>query len=461
MRLLFPFYLVFGFCLYSCGLLHAQADAWTDLFNGKDFSGWEKLNGDAEYRIEGNEVVGVSRMETPNTFLATKERYADFILELDVKVDPMLNSGIQIRSNSLPAYREGRVHGYQVEIDPSPRAFSGGIYDEARRGWLYPLSLNPMGQSAFRSGEWNAYHIEAIGDEIRVWVNGVNTANLADNMTREGFIALQVHSIGDAYLSGREIRWRNIRIRTSGLEEARWQVHPSVPEQNLIPNTLTEQEKSKGWRLLWDGRTAGGWRSARGRTFPASGWVMEDGVLTVMESGGGESAARGDIVTERQFSDFELVLEFRITEGANSGIKYFVDPELSQGEGSSIGLEFQILDDERHPDAGMGVKGNRTIASLYDLIPAANLSVPGRGKEFRGPGSWNQARIISRGNHVEHWLNGFKMVEFERKTPTFRALVAYSKYKDWPGFGEWTKGHILLQDHGNRVSFRSIKIREF
>lgn len=452
----------FLFLLVSVtAVLNAQDGGWRSLFNGENLDGWKRLNGEAEYRVEDGQIIGVSRMNTPNTFLATEELYSDFILEVDVKVDPLLNSGIQFRSNSMPEYRNGRVHGYQAEIDPSDRSYSGGIYDEARRGWLYPLSLNPMGQKAFKNGQWNTYRIEAVGNELRVWVNGVNTANLVDDETAEGFIALQVHSIGDEYMAGREVRWRNIRIRTGDLEEARRPMHPSVPEQNLIPNTLTRQEREHGWRLLWDGKTSEGWRSGDSPEFPDEGWVIEDGVLTIEESGGRESAAYGDIITEKQFSDFELKLEFRITEGANSGIKYFVDPDLNQEGGSEIGLEYQILDDEEHPDAQLGVAGNRTVASLYDLIPASNLSVPGRGKPFNGVGNWNEARIVSRGNHVEHWLNGFKVLEYERKTPMFRSLVQYSKYKDWPGFGEWTKGHILLQDHGNRVSFRSIKIREF
>ncbi|MEL6944508.1 MAG: DUF1080 domain-containing protein, partial [Bacteroidota bacterium] len=120
-----------------------------------------------------------------------------------------------------------------------------------------------------------------------------------------------------------------------------------------------------------------------------------------------------------------------------------------------------ILDDKKHPDAKKGVKGNRTLGSLYDLIPASNLSVPNRNKPFRGVGEWNQARILVQGNHVEHWLNGAKILEYERGTPMYRALVAYSKYKDWPNFGEATAGPILLQDHGDEVHFRSIKIREF
>ena len=440
---------------------YTQKEGWQDLFNGKDFSGWTKLNGTAEYRIEGNEIVGTSQLNTPNTFLATDKQYSDFILEFEVNVHPLLNSGVQIRSLSSKDYMDGRVHGYQVEIDPSPRAYSGGIYDEARRGWLCPLTGNEAGRAAFKNGNWNHYRIEAIGPSIRVWVNGVNTANLLDDETASGFIALQVHSIGNKEQAGTEVRWRNLRIKTNDLEKARTAMQPGAPETNLLANQLSDLEKRKGWRLLWDGKTNTGWRSARDNSFPSSGWEIKDGILTIHESGGGESASAGDIITVDKFSNFELKLDFMITEGANSGIKYFVDPEINKGPGSSIGLEYQILDDDKHPDAKKGVNGNRTLASLYDLIPASNLSEPGRNKGFRGVGKWNQARIVVRDKHIEHWLNEWKVVEYERNTPIYRALVAYSKYSVWPGFGELPEGHILLQDHGNTVHFRSIKIREF
>ncbi len=436
-------------------------DGWRALFNGQDLEGWEQLNGEAEYEVRDGAIVGITKTKTPNSFLCTKEKFEDFILEFEVWGDAAINSGVQFRSNSTQDYRDGRVHGYQTEIDPSPRAYSGGIYDEARRGWLYNLADNPKGRTAYHPGQWNHYRIEAIGPELRVWVNGIQTAFLVDNMTSSGFIGLQVHSIPDREeLSGREIRWRSIRIKTENLEKERWPVDPHLAEINLIPNTLTDYEKRKGWRMLWDGKTTEGWRSARGPEFPERGWEIKDGVLTVLASGGAESANGGDIITHKKFSSFELKLEFKLTEGANSGIKYFVDPELNKGPGSSIGLEYQILDDEKHPDAKEGVKGNRTLASLYDLIPAENLSVPGTGKLFRGIGEWNQARLVVRGNHIQHWLNGFKVIEYERNTPMYRALVAYSKYRVWSGFGELPQGHILLQDHGDRVSFRSIKIRE-
>ncbi|MDQ3392788.1 MAG: DUF1080 domain-containing protein [Bacteroidota bacterium] len=218
-------------------------------------------------------------------------------------------------------------------------------------------------------------------------------------------------------------------------------------------NTLSETEKEEGWKLLFDGKTTKGWRGAYKNSFPEKGWAVENGELIVLPSGGGESQHGGDIITEDQYSSFELTLEFRITEGANSGIKYFVVEEIPQPTGSAIGLEFQILDDQRHPDAKMGKNGNRTIGSLYDLIPAED-------KKVQPIGEWNTARILVRGNHVEHWLNGGKVLEYERGSQTYKELVANSKYKDFKNFGEAPQGHILLQDHGDKVYYKNIKIRE-
>lgn len=451
--------------IYSilCILLFAMPvyGQWKELFNGKDLSGWEQIGGEATYEIINGELVGTAVLNTPNSFLKSNQGYGDFILELDVYINSGLNSGIQIRSTTDPGYRNGVFHGYQVEIDPSARAFSGGIYDEQRRGWLYPLSRNEAAQRALKLGAWNKIHIEAIGNTINTWINGIHCARLVDDMTDSGHIGLQVHSVGETEgLEGSQIRWKNIRILENDFDEHRFEKNPATTELSYLVNELTDWEQRNGFRLLWDGKTSAGWRGAKLDQFPASGWEMNNGELTILATDGGEATGPGDIVTEENFSDFELELEFKISKGANSGIKYFVDPELNKNEGSAIGCEYQILDDQQHPDAKMGVAGNRTVGSLYDLIPASNLSVPGRSKQFKGTNQWNKARIISKDGKVEHWLNNEKVVEFDRFSQIFDALVAYSKYKEWENFGQWPEGSILLQDHGNLVSYRSIKIRE-
>ena len=226
----------------------------------------------------------------------------------------------------------------------------------------------------------------------------------------------------------------------------------SAGGSDQTPNTLTAAERAAGWKLLFDGRTMDGWRGAYMEGLPARGWEVRDGVLSVQESGGGEASFGGDIVTVDEYGDFELALDFRLTAGANSGIKYFVIEELPKTPGSAKGLEYQLLDDAGHPDAKLGIRGNRTCASLYDLIPAT-------GKPPVAIGEWNRARIVVKGAHVEHWLNGVKVLAFERGGPEFLAHKAESKFRDIPGFGEYARGHVLLQDHGNRVSFRNIKIR--
>jgi sugar phosphate isomerase/epimerase len=221
-------------------------------------------------------------------------------------------------------------------------------------------------------------------------------------------------------------------------------------------NTLSQQEIADGWKLLWDGKTTEGWRGAKLSAFPANGWSIEKGVLRVHPGSGKESTNGGDIVTTRKYRNFILKVDFKITKGANSGIKYFVDPELNKGEGSAIGCEFQLLDDNNHPDARLGVKGNRTLGALYDLIPP-DRTWPGYHFDET---TFNTATIIVEGNRVQHYLNDVKVVEYVRNTQEFNALVAYSKYVDWPDFGNAAEGHILLQDHGDEVFFKNIKIKE-
>lgn len=437
--------------LSNCTKVKKDPTPWINLIEGNTLDGWTIKGGEATYEVKDGVIIGTTVSNTPNIFLTTDKMYSDFILELDYKVDSTMNSGIQIRSNSFPYYRNGVVHGYQVEIDPSKRAWSAGIYDEQRRKWLNTLDDNPEAQKAFKQNEWNHYRIEAIGDTIKTWINDVPAAHLIDDKTASGFIGLQVHSIHVDKKPGTNIMWKNVRIITDNPIKYSKQ---TTLKPIVTKNSLTIDEEKSGWEMLWDGKTASGWLGAKLDTFPEKGWEIENGVLTVLSSGGAESAAGGDIVTTELYGNFEMRFDFKLTEGANSGVKYYVDTDLNKGTGSSIGLEYQILDDEKHPDAKLGNHdGSRTLASLYDLIQA-DINKP-----VNPIGAWNSGYITSKNNHVEHWLNDVKVLEYERKSPEYLKLVSESKYAKWPNFGASEKGHILLQDHGDRVSFKNVKIR--
>ena len=213
-------------------------------------------------------------------------------------------------------------------------------------------------------------------------------------------------------------------------------------------NTLTPQEVNDGWKLLFNGKDLDGWTSVGKDTPPEKGWTVENGVLFVNKGG---AQRGGDIITKEQYSDFELMADFKITKGANSGIKYFF---LRYEKGGWLGLEYQVLDDETHPDAKLGRDNNRLQAGLYDMF------APAKDKKDSPIGEWNQARIVAKGSQVEHYLNGQKVLSFDRKSEQYMEAYELSKYKgSEPVFGHVEKGHILLQDHQDEVSFRNIKIK--
>lgn len=429
-----------------------MAQEWKSLFNGKDLTGWKQLGGKAVYKVEDGAIVGYTVNNTPNSFLVTEEEYGDFVFETDIFLSDPMNSGIQFRSLSKPDYQNGRVHGYQMEIDPSDRGWSGGIYDEARRDWLTFPELNPQVKTAFKMGEWNKYRIEAVGNHIRTFINGIPVSYLIDDVTPKGFIALQVHSIYDQMKPGMKIKWKNIRINT---RNPRLTPSDDTPVVNLLTNNLSDQEKHQGYQLLFNGKDLSGWRNVYSNDRPGKRWSVKDGILSISPSDGSETG--NDIVTDKKYKAFELVFNFRLSEGANSGVKYFVDEKYDSGGKSGIGLEYQILDDEKHPDAKAGAVGNRTLASLYDLIPSDKLAPRFFGKKT----DWKAGRVIVfPDNRVQHWLNGFKVLEYKRNDNIFKALVARSKYKDFEGFGTAEEGPILLQDHGDLVEYKNIKIRE-
>lgn len=214
-------------------------------------------------------------------------------------------------------------------------------------------------------------------------------------------------------------------------------------------NTLTPKEEKQGWILLFNGKNLDGWTSVGKQTSPSTGWTVDNGILTVNKKDKGEKRG-GDIITKDQYGDFELCFDFRLTKGANSGIKYFF---TKYEKGGWLGCEFQVLDDDNHPDAKLGINGNRKTASLYDLIPA--------GKKKMNPvGEWNQGRIVAKGSKVTHYLNGKKVISFDRKSEAYEQAWKESKFKNTePMFGDVKEGHILIQDHEDEVSFKDIKIR--
>lgn len=379
---------------------NASDDGWEALFNGKDLTGWHLLNGQHKVEVQDGVIVGTCIAGLPNGFLATKEEYGDFILELEVKTDLLMhNSGIQFRSLSTDEYRDGRVHGYQAEVDITPQKWSGGIYDEARRGWLYILEdQNSPAKKAFKNNEWNKYRIEAIGNTNRIWVNGVPTAHLVDDETTKGFIALQLHgnSRPNVPHGNYKVRFRNIRIKTENFEPS---PYDDIPVVNLIPNHISGQEKHQGFSLLWDGKSINGWKEINRSE---KSWKIENGVLTISSSDSSNSG--NDVLgTENKYDTFELKFDFKQHE-----------------EHAVIGLEYH---------------GNQTeTKNTYGWLAS---------KKAKDAGEWNQGVIkVLPDGKVEYWLNGYLILEYYRDS-------------DQP-----ETAPILLNDTGNQISYRSIKIRK-
>lgn len=236
---------------------------------------------------------------------------------------------------------------------------------------------------------------------------------------------------------------------------------PAMEGQPAPANVLTAAEKADGWILLFDGRTFAGWRGLGYDAVPSEHWVVEDGAIRkkatkdVPLQADGQPAKGGDLMTEEAFTDFELAFEWRISPGGNSGVKYNVSEEMSVGRTANhaaLGFEYQVLDDLLHADAKNGP--HRTAGALYDLVP------PGPGKVLRPIGEWNSARIVFRGGHGEHWLNGAKILEYELGSPDFKARLAGSKYAPIAGFADRRPGHIVLQDHTDAAWFRNIRIKK-
>ncbi|MEX2243298.1 MAG: DUF1080 domain-containing protein [Fimbriimonadaceae bacterium] len=387
-------------------------DTWADLFDGKTLDAFVKKGGSAEYRVEGGEIVGTTVANTPNTFLCTKKDYGDFELTFEVKVHNELNSGVQIRSHSVQGYQKGTVFGYQVEIDPTTRAYSGGIYDEARRGWLDDLSDNPAGQKAFKGGEWNAYRVLADGDHIQVWVNGVKTADVRDDMDRFGFIGLQVHGVGDR-ADKMEVRWRNLRIRDMGVPGAK------APDRATV--------------LLGSDGDLSKWKKSGSQGDPI-GWAWKDGYMEIVPR-------TGSIQTRQGYESCTLHVEFAVDENNQEGQANGNSGVYLQGS-----YEVQILNSFGQ------VPADNIAGGIYRVkAPDINMAYPAYewqtyDIEFVPP-KWEAGKKVANAR-LTVWHNGV-LVQRNVEVPGNT------------GSGEPETEEpdgIYLQDHGNLIKFRNIWI---
>jgi len=390
--------------------LNAEEKAgWKPLFDGKTLDGWEVHSGFAKYQVEDGMIVGTTVKGSPNTFLCTKKRYGDFELEFEVKVDPALNSGVQIRSHVYEkdtkiwmwrvgkkrerVHEAGRVYGYQVEISNEQTGTSGGIYDEARKGmWLYDVSKDPIAGKAFKDNQWNKYRVVCMGDSIRTWVNGVPCADLRDTVDQVGFIGLQVHGFrgeGPA-----QVRWRNIRIKDLGRHV---------------------------WKPLFDGKSLDGWH-----IIPGGQWEVRDDVI---EGSNVKSDKRhGLLVSDKRYSDFTVRLKFKALKG-NSGFYFRVD-EVEGG----VGIHgFQAEIDESKDVGGLYETGGRG----WVVQPSAEDVA----KWFK-PQEWNQMTVSAHGRRIVVHVNGQKTVELKNDKGRL-------------------EGHLALQLHGGQdvhVMFKDVEI---
>jgi hypothetical protein len=357
-------------CLLLAGTAVAADAPFVPMFDGKTLNGWEVCNGFATYTVENGVITGTTAKGSPNTFLCSQKEYGDFVLEFDVMTDPALNSGVQIRSHRYPEDRtvtvnngkqmvhrkmpKGRVHGYQVEIANEKAVSNGGIYDEARRGWLNQLEPGSPGGKAYHDNQWNHYRVSAIGDSIKTWVNGEACADLVDPVDQTGFIALQVHQFAGEKPA--QVRFRNVRI------------------QDLGRHT---------WKPLWDGRTLSGWQPRGGAE-----WKVEDGAIHARSLAADPNI--GALVSEASFKDLTLRVRFKLVKG-NSGVFTRADAK------TLAGYEEEIDDAKR--TGGFWESGGRK----WVTGPEDNAGVK--------PGEWNELTASLHGHRIVFHLNGVKTVD--------------------------------------------------
>jgi len=381
--------------------LPAADHGFVDLFNSRDLDGWTQRNGTATYRVEGDQIVGKTSERSPNSFLCTDMLYGDFELMFEVKVDDALNSGVQIRSQSKGGVPSGRVNGPQVEIEVNGTA--GYVFGEAAGGWMTPND-DRKPHKHFRNGEWNAYHVVAVGPNIQVWLNGHHVSDLTHPERYEshpkGFIGLQVHSIG-AGKGPYEVRWRRLKLRDLS-----------------------------GFKSLYNGKDLSGWKTT-------GNWlVQEDGSLLIQPRDGEKGWQRygAYLWSDKKYKDFVLDIEYSYPPGGNSGLFFRVGDLKDPVE---TGIEAQILDSSEK----RGPLGHHDHGGIIRTVgPSQNMSRP--------PNQWNRMVVTCIGSHLQVELNGQQIID---------TRLDQGAMKDRP-----LEGYMGLQDHGqpNNLKFRNLRILE-
>lgn len=396
---------------------------WRSLLSDKTLSQWQQLEGQAPYHVEGDIIVGTTIPTRKNSFLTTKEIFDDFIFEVDVNVNAGMNSGIQFRSNSLPEYKNGKVHGYQMEIDTSSRKWSGGIFDEGRSGWIYNLSRNPKCQDQFKVDVWNTYRIEAIDNSLRTFVNNTPCADLIDNQSASGFIALQVHSAG-MDKKGKQVKWRNPRIITDKPTQFTTPQNKNSLQISNLSNTLTDFEKSKKWQLLWQ-------PNKTPLIDPPKTWQEKSDHIKVTASQK-KTSTQFDV----PYKNFEFEADIKIGDRLEGGIRYLIN-----NVDDKHALKFQLADDKLNPIAA---DPKKSLGAIFNKAAPVNHSEPERkAKREKGKWGWNRIRIVIEHGKVQHWMNNVKLAE--------STLTAEQKLTSSQLSIEIEKGSMLL---------RNIKLRE-
>lgn len=384
------------------------SDGFISLYNGKNLDGWTARGGQCTFDAMEDSIIGTCVPGSPSTYLSTdRDDYTDFIFTTEMKWEIDGNTGVMFRA----AHRKGKsdreiVYGPQCEMEgfEKDRGWSGGIYGQDAGGWLYPLWLDTHEEArkALKKEGWNRVTIQAIGKDVKTWVNGVPTAHWIDEEYGKGFFSLQVHSGKQG-----KIHFRNIKVK----------------------------ELADEYQDLFSTGDFSKWTSVNADQ--VEGWTIENSVVERPALKEGDKRP-GSIITTQHYKNFDLKFDWKISEGGNSGVKYRTV--------GNLGLEYQVLDDGVHKDSNLS-------AGIYALVPAAT------DKPYNPGGQWNSGRIIAQGDHVEHWINGVKVAEIEIGSEDWVERFEKSKYKEHEGFGTWT-GPIYLQDHNDPVSFRNVRIKE-